>query len=93
VVTLTLPQERRLAVHAAALQLTPDEALTALLDAPPVSSAPARKPWSATEIDMLLNPANRTRDIARRTGRTPASVANKRSKLLRAVAAESEGEP
>lgn len=87
-VTLTLLQERRLAKHAAALNLTPEEALNALLDAPPASSAPARKPWAEWEIAMLLQPTNRPRDIARRTGRTVSSVSNKRSKLLRAASAE-----
>lgn len=80
---LTRDQYRKLTKHAAALNATPEEALQVLLDLPPLTGNPARRPWTADELAMLANPANSPRTIAAKIGRTRASVSNKRHKMLR----------
>jgi hypothetical protein len=78
--TLTPEQERGLIRHAAALRTTLPEALDILLTAPP---APNRRLWTPEELQLLRNPANRPKDIARTTGRTVTAVSNRRSQLAR----------
>lgn len=78
--TLTPEQERGLIRHAAALRTTLPEALDVLLTSPP---APNRRLWTPEELTLLRNPANRPKDIARRTGRTITAVSNRRSQLAR----------
>lgn len=83
--TLTRDQYRKLTKHAAALDTTPEDALNTLLDLPPLSGNPVRKPWEPWELELLANPANSPRTLARRTGRTRASISNKRHKILRSA--------
>jgi len=78
--TLTPEQERGLIRHAAALRVTLPEALDILLTAEP---SPNRRLWTEDELQLLRNPRNAPRDIARRTGRTVTAVSNRRSQLAR----------
>lgn len=80
-IQLSPPQLRRLTLHAAARNLTPEEALQVLLDTPLPAPLRARRPWTAEELQMLANPRNSPRDLAVRTGRTRAAISNKRHKM------------
>lgn len=75
--TLTPDQERLLSRHAAARNCTPAEALNALLE----SNPPQRRPWTPEELDLLRNPRNAPRDIARRTGRSSTAISVRRNQL------------
>jgi hypothetical protein len=77
VTQLSQDQERLLARHAAARNLTPEQALQALLDAP----TPQRRPWTDQELAYLRDPHNRPRDIARKTGRSTTSISVRRNQL------------
>lgn len=78
--TLTEDQERRLAAHATARNMSLPDALQDLLDAEP----PQRRAWTPEELDYLRDPRNSPRSIAAWTNRSVTSVSVRRSQLAKA---------
>ncbi len=75
---LTPAQETALQRHAAALDTTPEDALSQLLYAPP-----RRRPWTPAEDRLIRNPANAPADIQRQLPhRTVHAISVRRTRLL-----------
>lgn len=77
VITLSEDEERMLARHAAAQNLTPEQALRQLISSPP----PQRRAWTEQELRQLRDPRNAPRDLAVALGRSVQAVSQRRHQL------------
>lgn len=77
VITLSDDEERMLSRFAAAQNLTPRQALDQLLSSP----VPQRRRWTPDELEMLRNPANSPRSLAKALNRSANAISVRRALL------------
>jgi hypothetical protein len=90
-IQLTPTQQQRLIEHAAATGQGLEDTLDELLAQPPIPAAADRRRWTPEELELLRNPKNSPRSIARRTGRSVASVSARRYQLSKKDATDAAG--